>query len=86
MSAKLENVDQLEDWVNLTEASEILGISRQHAYKRARNTSEGLSNGFQTLRQVGSKPMYVVRRSELHAELERRASRAEEEEDPKSGK
>ncbi len=79
MSAKLENLPILDGWVNLTEASEILGISRQHAYKRARNTSQGRSGGFKTLHQIGSKPMYVVSVQELQDELERRRSREERE-------
>lgn len=70
MSAKLENIQPLDDWVNLTEAAEILGITRQHAYKRAKHTSQGRPGGFKTLRQIGTKPSYVVRRSELTRELE----------------
>ena len=76
MSAKLDNIQTLDDWVNLTEAAEILGITRQHAYKRAKRTSQGLQNGFKTLRQIGTKPSYVVRRSELQSELESRSEDA----------
>lgn len=72
MSAKLENVPVLEGWVNLTEAAEILGITRQHSYKRAKLGAQGKSGGYSTLHQVGTKPMYVVSLTELEAELEAR--------------
>lgn len=70
MSAKLENVPVLDGWVNLTEAAEILGISRQHSYKRAKLTSSNRPGGWKTLHQIGTKPMYVVAQSELQEELE----------------
>lgn len=73
MSAKLENVPVLKGWVNLTEAAEILGISRQHSYKRARLASEGKQGGYKTLRQIGTKPMYVVSMKELEKALQDRA-------------
>jgi hypothetical protein len=73
MSAKLENVPVLKGWVNLTEAAEILGISRQHSYKRARLASEGKTGGYKTLRQIGTKPMYVVSMKELEKTLQDRA-------------
>lgn len=72
MSAKLENVPVLEGWVNLTEAAEILGITRQHSYKRAKLGSEGRPGGYKTLHQIGTKPSYVVAVSELQAEIEAR--------------
>lgn len=81
MSAKLDNIPALDDWVNLTEAAEILGITRQHAYKRAKHTSQGRAGGFKTLRQIGTKPSYVVRRSELQAELDARGG-SDTESDP----
>lgn len=74
MAAKLENIPVLEGWVNLTEAAEILGITRQHAYKRAKLTAQGKRGGWRTLHQIGSKPMYVVSLSEVKGELERKAS------------
>jgi len=46
-------------WVNLTEAGEILGITRQHSYKRA------TTNGFKTLHRIGNKPSFVVDSTEL---------------------
>lgn len=72
MSAKLGNIQTLKGWVNLTEAAEILGITRQHAYKRAQLASQGKPGGWKTLHQVGTKPMYVVAQSELQEELANR--------------
>lgn len=60
MAAEFENIPSLEGWVNLTEAAEMLGITRQHAHKKARLTNEGKPNGWKTIHRVGSKPMYVV--------------------------
>lgn len=72
MSAKLDNIPVLEGWVNLTEAAEILGITRQHAYKRAKLASQGRPGGWKTLHQIGTKPMYVVSQTELREELQAR--------------
>jgi len=66
---KLGNLPQLEGWVNLTEAAEILGISRQHAYRRARLANEGKMGGWKTVCRIGTKPSYVVALSELQEEL-----------------
>jgi len=66
---KLGNLPLLAGWVNLTEAAEILGISRQHAYRRARLANEGKPGGWKTVHRVGSKPTYVVSLKELEAEL-----------------
>lgn len=78
MSAKLDNVPVLKGWINLTEAAEILGISRQHAYKRAKQASEGRTGGWKTLRQVGSKPSYVVSLKEVEDEKAEKDARAAE--------
>jgi hypothetical protein len=67
---KLGNLPQLSGWVNLTEAAEILGISRQHAYRRARLAHEGKAGGWKTVCRIGTKPSYVVALSELQDELE----------------
>lgn len=79
MSAKLENVPALDGWVGLTEAAEILGISRQHSYKRARLGSEGKTGGYKTIRQIGTKPMYVVSVTELNESLQLREEVSKEE-------
>lgn len=49
----------LEGWVNLTEAGEMIGVSRQHAYRLA------ASDYFKTLKRVGTQPVFVVATSEL---------------------
>jgi hypothetical protein len=66
---KLGN-DKAGYWVNLTEAAEILGITRQHAYKRATKPAD--KGGFKTLRQLGTKPAYVINSRELDQILEAR--------------
>ncbi|MBR10388.1 MAG: hypothetical protein CMP48_22225 [Rickettsiales bacterium] len=65
MGAELNNIPQLEGWVNLTEAAEMLGITRQHAFKKARQANEGHPSGWITVRRVGSKPMYVISTAEI---------------------
>lgn len=65
MGAELNNIPKLDGWVNLTEAAEMLGITRQHAFKKARQANAGLSSGWKTVRRIGSKPMYVVSTAEI---------------------
>lgn len=65
MAAEFENIPALEGWVNLTEAAEMIGITRQHAHKKARLANEGKPNGWKSIRRVGSKPMYVVSTREI---------------------
>lgn len=72
MSAKLENVPPLDGFVGLTEAGEILGVTRQHSYKRASN------GGYKTLRRVGNKPMYVVEVKELNEIIQARSKDPED--------
>lgn len=69
MGAELNNIPKLDGWVNLTEAAEMIGITRQHAFKKARQADDGHPNGWKTIRRVGSKPMYVVSTAEI-AELQ----------------
>lgn len=69
MGAELNNIPTLDGWVNLTEAAEMLGITRQHAFKKARQANDGHPSGWKTIRRVGSKPMYVVSTAEI-AELQ----------------
>lgn len=59
-----------ERWVNITEAAELLGITRQHSYKRAK------TGGYTTLHRIGSQPAYVISTSEINALL---AAKAEKE-------
>lgn len=68
MGAELNNIPKLDGWVNLTEAAEMLGITRQHAFKKARQAHEGHPSGWKSIRRVGTKPMYVISTAEI-AEL-----------------
>ena len=65
MAAEFENIPVLDGWVNLTEAAEMIGITRQHAHKKARLANEGKPNGWKSIRRIGTKPMYVVSVSEI---------------------
>lgn len=65
MAADLDNIPTLDGWVNLTEAAEMIGITRQHAHKKARLANEGKPNGWKSIRRVGNKPMYVVSLEEV---------------------
>lgn len=75
MGAELNNIPTLDGWVNLTEAAEMLGITRQHAFKKARQANDGHPSGWKTIRRIGSKPMYVVSTTEIKELL---AARGEE--------
>jgi hypothetical protein len=70
MAAEFEDIPTLDGWVNLTEAAEMIGITRQHAHKKVRLANEGKPNGWKSVRRVGSKPMYVVSLSEIAEMLE----------------
>ena len=54
MAAEFENIPVLDGWVNLTEAAEMIGITRQHAHKKARLANEGKPTGGS--RSVVSEP------------------------------
>ena len=56
----------LDDWVSLTEAAQLLGFSRQHAYKLAQDRA------FHTLRRVGTAHIAVVSREEVKNMAEKR--------------
>lgn len=75
------DVPTLKGWVNITEAAEMLGITRQHSYKKA--TQFGRPGGWNTLHRVGTQPAYVVAVSEIEelkrARDEREARRAADE-------
>lgn len=51
-------------WINLI-AAEMIGITRQHAHKKARLANEGKPNGWKSIRRVGRKPMYVISLGEI---------------------
>jgi len=65
MAAEFTNLPVLAGWVNLTEAAEMLGITRQHAFKKTRLANAGQPGGWKTVHRVGSKPMYVVSTQEI---------------------
>lgn len=73
MAAEFENIPVLEGWVNLTEAAEMIGITRQHAHKKARLANEGKPNGWKSIRRVGTKPMYLISLEEIE-QIRRAAS------------
>jgi excisionase family DNA binding protein len=50
---------RLADWITLPEAAELLGVSKQYVHKLVRN---GRLN---TLRSLGSRPIYIVREAEI---------------------
>lgn len=53
-------VPKLEGWVTISEAAEILGISRQAVHKMVN------SGKFRSARKIGSsKPVFVVRAAEV---------------------
>lgn len=54
-----QNLPKLENYINLTEAAERLGITRQWFNKLAQ---EGV---FRTIRQVGNQAMFVVDEREI---------------------
>jgi hypothetical protein len=58
----------LEGWVGLTEAGELLGVSRQYSYRMA------AQGKYMTLHRVGSAHMFVVKRSEVERMMADRAS------------
>ena len=75
MGAELNNIPTLDGWVNLTEAAEMLGFTRQHAFKKAHQANDGHPSGWKTIRRIGSKPMYVVSTAEIEELLTARADK-----------
>lgn len=65
-------VPVLNGWVNITEAADMLGITRQHGYKLASH------NGFKSLHKVGNQPAYVISTVEIAEMIEQRARKARE--------
>lgn len=59
----LNDVPILEDWINVTEAAERLGISRQYAFRQIQ------SGKWKSVHRLGSKKFYVVRESEVAEKL-----------------
>lgn len=71
MTEKLGNLPLLDGWVTLGEAAELLGISRQHSYRRAWLANAGRVGGWTTAHRIGSKPAYVVSMDEIARELKK---------------
>lgn len=69
------DIPVLEGWVNLTEAAEITGVTRQHAYRKAAKGAE--NGGYKTLHRIGSQPVFVVKLSELEEINEKNARKAQ---------
>jgi hypothetical protein len=65
------DIPSLSGWVNITEAAERLGITRQHSYKLA---SQG---GFKTLHRVGNQPAFVISTKEIDEMLTKKREAAE---------
>lgn len=66
------DVPMLEGWVNLTEGADLLGITRQHAYKTAKQGK------YKTLHKIGHQPSYVIATTEIDEILAERSRKAEE--------
>lgn len=67
MGESLDSLPQLDGWLGITEAAEVLGISRQCSFRMAKRTNDGLDGGWQTIHQVGTKPHYLIRVDEVLA-------------------
>ena len=77
MNAKLtenDSIPVLEEWISLTEAAEILGLSRQYVNKRATN------GDYATLHRLGNSPALVVQREEIENIARRRTEKIVREE------
>lgn len=64
-SIKFPALPVLPGWVNLTEAAELVGITRQHAFKKVALAAAGKTGGWKTAHRVGSQNAYVVARQEI---------------------
>lgn len=77
---KLTDLDipTLGDWINLTEAANILGVSRSYLYK--------VAPSFNSLYRIGTQAVYVVSRAEVEEFAEARSIRIQAEEEAKKAK
>lgn len=62
---------ELEGWVTASDAADIMGMSRQ-AFNRKLHRGD-----FRTLKMLGSKPIYVLKRTEVEKAAEERRARAD---------
>lgn len=56
----------LPGWISITEAADILKVSRQHSYKLAARGAQGLPGGYKSVRRIGSAHFAVVKASEIN--------------------
>lgn len=56
----------LPGWISITEAADILGVSRQHSYKLAARGAKGESGGYKSVRRIGSAHFAVVKEAEIN--------------------
>ena len=71
MSTKLTDnpdIPVLKKWISLTEAAEILKVSRQYVNKKA------AGGGYKTLHRLGSAPAFVVERAEIETILSQKTA------------
>lgn len=57
--ALYEDAPVLEGWITLTDAAELLGISKQAVHKMV------TSHKITTLHKIGRKPLYIMREAEI---------------------
>lgn len=72
------DIPVLDGWVTLTEAGEMLGITRQHSYKRAQH------DGYKSLHRIGNSSITVVSTTEVEELAEARRKRTAEREEKAS--
>lgn len=85
-STSLSDLDipPLDGWVLIAEAADLLGVTRQHAYRLVRDKE------LKNVRRLGTSTFYVVKTSEVQKRLDtlkaRKAARAASSDTPKSDK
>ncbi len=71
MSFSAANIPLLSGWVLVSEAAEMLGLSKQAVHGKLRN------NEFSSAHRIGdnvTKPIYVIDRTEIEALIAKRAA------------
>ena len=61
-------IPELEGWLTITEAADMLGISRQHSWRMAVASPPK----WKTVHKIGTSGVYVVQRSEVEERMARR--------------
>jgi len=67
---RIQDAPKLEGWVTLAEVADILGISRQHAWRMA----AAQPSKWETLHQIGNSNVYVVSLEEVRQRGARRSA------------